>query len=261
MRIDIHTHAFHPKVAHRVTSQLEGHYGIAPTANGLLDDLRERLGRAGLDRAVVHTAATDPAQVVPANNWAISIKENCPELVPFGTMHPDYDDIDTELERLERAGIKGLKFHPDFQGFALDGFRFFRLMERIGRRFTLMVHVGDAVPAALCKSSPDKLALLRKFFPEPRIIAAHMGGYRHWDLALQTLAGTDVYFDTSSTLPFVDPGLLRRLLDAHPAERVLFGSDYPLFDPGTEVERLQRTLGLSDERLETFLTAGAHLIS
>lgn len=261
MLFDVHTHAFHPKVAGRVLKQLNGHYNISPVGTGTLEDLLVRLHRAGLSRAVVHTAATDPSQVIPANNWSMDLDRAHEELVAFGTMHPDYGDMEAELDRLEGAGVPGLKFHPDFQGFSLLDDRFFRLMEIIGDRFILMVHVGDNCPADQCNSSPDKLAKVRTAFPGPPIIAAHMGGYRHWDLALETLAGTDVWLDTSSTLPFVAPSMLRRLLDAHPADRVMFGSDYPLFDPGEEIERLQTTLSLSDERLEGFLTAAGKLFS
>ena len=74
MRYDVHTHAFHPKVATRVVEQLARHYDVTPVGDGTLDDLSARVAAAGLDRFVVHTAATDPAQVIPANNWAIEIQ-------------------------------------------------------------------------------------------------------------------------------------------------------------------------------------------
>ncbi|MBU1610832.1 MAG: amidohydrolase family protein, partial [Proteobacteria bacterium] len=179
MRLDVHTHIFHPKVAARVLAQLTSHYDIDPVGSGIADDLLARLDTAGLDAAVVHTAATEPAQVIPANNWALELLPH-PRLIPFGTMHPDYPDAEAELNRLELAGIRGLKFHPDFQDFALNEPRFFRLMEMIGARFMLMIHVGDACPASQCKSSPDKLAQVRAAFPAPTIIAAHMGGWKHW---------------------------------------------------------------------------------
>ena len=73
MFIDIHTHAYHPKIADKVLAQLEGHYGIKPVGTGQIDDLIARAKSAGLDRVVVHNAATSAAQVVPANNWAIRI--------------------------------------------------------------------------------------------------------------------------------------------------------------------------------------------
>ena len=36
MFIDVHTHAFHPKIADKVVHQLENHYRIPPVGNGTL---------------------------------------------------------------------------------------------------------------------------------------------------------------------------------------------------------------------------------
>ena len=43
MYIDIHTHAFHPKIAHKVLAQLDDHYGIKPVGTGLAEDLKSAL--------------------------------------------------------------------------------------------------------------------------------------------------------------------------------------------------------------------------
>lgn len=261
MRLDVHTHAFHPKIADKVLSQLDDHYGIPPVGSGTVKDLLARVRRAGLDGAVVHTAATTPDQVVPANNWAIELARTHPEIVPFGSLHPAYPDNEREVNRLLAAGIKGLKFHPDFQGFFLDDPAFARIMEMIGDRFLLMIHVGDSLPPEKNPSCPIKLAALRRNFPAPRIIAAHMGGYLHWPWALTHLAGQDVYLDTSSTLPFIDDGLLQDLWRRHPRERILFGSDYPLFDPGAELHALQQRLALSDSALDDLVANADALFS
>ena len=76
MFTDTHTHVFHPKIAEKAINQLHTHYGIKPQGTGVLDDLLARATRAGVDRVVVHTAATDPSQVIPANNWAIDMTAN-----------------------------------------------------------------------------------------------------------------------------------------------------------------------------------------
>ncbi|MFN2269118.1 MAG: amidohydrolase family protein, partial [Desulfonatronovibrio sp.] len=123
MSIDFHTHVFHPKIADKVLIQLEDHYGIKPVGTGLVEDLLNFLKKAGIDRGVVHTAATSADQVIPANNWSLFINENYPKLTAFGTLHPEYEKWEQELERLELKGIKGLKFHPDFQGYDLSDLR------------------------------------------------------------------------------------------------------------------------------------------
>ena len=259
MFTDTHCHLFHPKIAGKALTQLEGHYGLKPVGTGLLGDLLARADCAGIARVVVHTAATDPAQVIPANNWALELMRQSPRVTAFGTLHPDYADPEKELDRLERAGVVGLKFHPDFQGFFLDDPKFYALMERIANRFMLMIHVGDVLPPEQNPSCPIKLARLRREFPGPVMIAAHLGGYQHWSFAVEHLAGLDVYMDTSSSLRFVPDGTLRALISRHPSERLLFGSDYPLFDPADEITLIKERLVPLGLRLEDILAAGTAL--
>ncbi len=165
------------------------------------------------------------------------------------------------MDRLERAGIKGIKIHADFQGFRLDDPDLFPILEAIGDRFATLFHVGDRLPPELNPSCPAKLAVIRRDFPKLTIIAAHLGGYLHWTEALEHLAGQDIYLDTSSSLPFIETGLLQSILAKHPLERVLFGSDYPLFDPGQELENLRVRLSLSSQDMERLLTSGEGLLS
>lgn len=253
MLIDAHTHVFHPKIADKVLEQLEGHYSITPVGTGITDDLITRLKKAGLDKAIVLTAATDPSQVIPANNWAIQMKQDHEEFIPFGTIHPDFDRMESELDRLEKNGIQGLKFHPDFQGYRMDDPKLFEVMEMIGDRFACLFHVGDTLPPDENPSCPRKLAALRRAFPDPVIIAAHMGGYRHWEEALAHLAGTDVFVDTSSVLDFVDDTLLSKLYNGFGKDRILFGSDYPLFDAADDRHKLQTRLKLSEADITSIL--------
>ncbi|EFL51911.1 amidohydrolase 2 [Solidesulfovibrio fructosivorans JJ]] len=259
MFIDIHTHAYHPKISDKVLAQLEDHYGIKPVGTGQIDDLIARAKKAGLEKVVVHNAATAAAQVVPANNWAIRIHRENPEVLSFGTLHPDYPDFERELDRLERNGIKGIKFHADFQGFRLDDHRLWPIFEALSGRFMVMLHVGDNLPPDENNSSPDKVAAIVRDFPGLTVIAAHLGGYLHWQYVLEHLLGKDVYIDTSSSLSFIDDDTLHRIFDGHPRERILFGSDYPLFDPGDEIGLLRRRLSLRDAELESLLSAATAL--
>lgn len=260
MSIDIHTHAFHPKIAHKVLAQLEGYYKISPVGTGLAEDLVARVRRAGLSRAVVHTAATSPDQVIPANNWSLYLQKNYPELEPFGTLHPGYPRWEQELERLSRAGIRGLKFHPDFQGFRLDDPALAPIFEAVSGRFTVMFHVGDKYPPARNPSCPRKIAAIHRAFPDLTIIAAHFGGLMHWEHVVESLVGLDVFLDTSSSLDFIPDHLLAAIMTRHARERILFGSDYPLYDPGEEIPRLQQRCALTDREMENILSNADRLI-
>jgi predicted TIM-barrel fold metal-dependent hydrolase len=73
----------------------------------------------------------------------------------------------------------------------------------------------------------------------------------------QSAAGFTI--DTSSSLPFIEPQDLVAVFRRHPRERILFGSDYPLFDPGDEMRNLRRAAGLTAAALEEILGNGAFL--
>lgn len=260
MYIDFHTHAFHPKIAAKAVEHLNSHYGITCQCTGVMDDLIRRVKKAGLDKMVVLCAATSAAQVIPANNFALSLKAAHPDAIPFGTIHPDFDDWENQLARLKARGIKGLKLHPDFQGFRLDEKRLLPIIEAAQKDFVILFHVGDKLAPEDNPSCPYKLSALLDQFPNARFVAAHFGGYHQWEHALKVLIGKNIYIDTSSTLDFIDDTTLNAIMKKHPHEKILFGSDYPLYSPDKELIKLKKRLKLSNSKLETFLSNGAELL-
>ncbi len=263
MHIDIHTHAFHPKIARKAVDHLNAYYKLTCAGDGTIDHLLARQTAAGVDKCVVLCAATAPAQVIPANNYALALQRAHPDRVlAFGTLHPGYAPWEKELDRLKAAGIRGLKLHPDFQGFRLDDPRLRPIFEAAQKNFIFEIHIGDAMRPERAPSCPYKLAAILDAFPGLRVIAAHFGGYRMWAPSLKVLGSRrreNLWLDTSSTSPFATPLLLRRLLAAFPPERILFGTDWPLYDPLDERRRLQQKSGLNDAAMDRLLTNAAAL--
>ncbi|TCL62004.1 hypothetical protein EDC14_102933 [Hydrogenispora ethanolica] len=266
MRIDCHTHAFADKIADKAVAQLINYYHIQTDFGGKLGDLLSVAVEAGLDAVVLLVAATKPEQVKPANDWILDVARlspaelerlsglaRVPRIIPFGTFHPGDPNWPAEIARLRAAGFKGIKLHPEFQGIDLADPALEPFFEEVCSDFVLMVHMGDPVKTAANFSTPRKLAAILDRFPKLRAIAAHMGGYCFWEEALADLAGRDVYLDTSSTLSYIDRGLLRRLIDRHGTEKILFGSDYPLKSPRQELELLAELDWLSDGDRERIL--------
>ena len=129
MFFDIHTHAFHPKIAHKAVDHLNTVYHLDCRGDGTIEHLLEREKAAGIDRCIVLCAATAPAQVIPANNYAMKLQREHEEVIGFGTLHPAYVDWEDELERMKAGGLRGIKLHPDFQGFALNDRRLLPIFE------------------------------------------------------------------------------------------------------------------------------------
>lgn len=149
MFTDIHTHAFHPKIARHAVEHLNEAYQLDCVGEGTIADMLLREKRSGIGRCVVLCAATTPGQVVPANDYAVTLQREHPEVTAFGTLHPGYEAWESQLERLKAAGIRGLKLHPDFQHFWLDDPRLLPMFEAAQDDFIFLFHIGDNVP-------PDK---------------------------------------------------------------------------------------------------------
>ena len=91
MFTDIHTHAFHPKIARHAVEHLNEAYQLDCVGEGTIADLLLREKRSGIGRCVVLCAATTPGQVVPANDYAVTLQREHPEVTAFGTLHPGYE--------------------------------------------------------------------------------------------------------------------------------------------------------------------------
>lgn len=242
MLIDIHAHVYPPNIASKVTTYLKTHYGIPINYQGTLTEYRSLCKNTGVNHAVIFTAATKPEQVEPANSWAI-LNHQQGNFISFGTMHPDYDNIDSEIKRLRAAGIVGIKLHPDFQQFYLDDELALKMYEKLAKHFIIIFHIGDdEAPGKTNYATPKMMAQVLESVPSLRAIAAHMGGYQMWDQSRKYLVGKDIYFDTSSSYPFLDPAEMRLMIESHGYHRVLLGSDYPFTDPYTEATNLKKLL-------------------
>ncbi len=250
MLIDAHTHAFSEKIAEKAVEQLINYYQLPTDYGGRLTDLLAHAAEARLDALLLLVAATRAEQVKPAHDWILAqpwrALSDCPRIIPFGTYHIDDPHWQRELARLRASGIiRGIKLHPEFQGIDLADPRLHPLLEEIAGDFVLMVHVGDPRVSENNLSTPRKVAALLDLFPRLTIIAAHLGGYCFWEEAYEALAGRELYLDTSSALQFIDPALLRRLVDKHGTEHILCGSDYPLSSPLAALQAVERLPWLS----------------
>jgi predicted TIM-barrel fold metal-dependent hydrolase len=114
----------------------------------------------------------------------------------------------------------------------------------VANRLPLLMHVGVPLPSMLMKySHPFLLDELAHRHPELTIIAAHAGA--PW--ILETLAVAARHPNVSldiSALPAMRKELLPLVLalcaDQGLEDRVLFGSDFPLVDPGQYASTVRR---------------------
>jgi predicted TIM-barrel fold metal-dependent hydrolase len=270
MIIDIHTHTFPDPLAERALAQLTGRAQVSAYTDGTNAGLCAAMARAGIDRAAVMPVATKPSQVRVINAWAAEVNAQFSQLTCFGVLHPDAEGWEAEVAQLVADGIRGVKLHPDYQGFFVDEPRLlplYRAMADAG--LLLLLHAGVDIglpPPPHCP--PDGLARVLDAVPGLTVIAAHMGGYAQWDAVEQYLVGRDVYLETSYSLttggraadapvfPRLTPAQALRIIRAHGADRILFGSDSPWTDQAQALADL-RALPLTADELAAILGGNA----
>lgn len=256
--IDFHIHSFPDQLAVRAIPSLSAcGGGIKPTYDGKISSLKSALAQNGVDMGVVLNIATNPHQQKKVNDFAISLVGD-DTIVPFGSVHPDSPDALSELERLKAAGIKGVKLHPDYQGFFVDEKRLFPIYEKIAELGLITVfHAGvDIGYPEPVHCTPQRLLNILDIFGDAPVVAAHFGGYLQWDDVLEKLCGTKVYFDTAFSAGKMPPQYARKIIKAHDTKRILLGSDMPWSTAQREA-RLIASLNLTSEETENILCNNA----
>ena len=253
--IDIHTHIYPDEIAQKATDSVRDFYGIdGGGMDGTVYSLLTRGKQAGISKFVVLPVAIRPDRVQGINDFIVSQLPQHPEFIGFGTVHAGMKNLNDEVQRIMDLGLRGIKMHPDSQRFAIDDPRLFPMYEAIRGRIPVMLHMGDA---RYDYSHPIKLRKILDMFPGLQAIAAHFGGYSMQQTAYELLKDTDCIMDISSSMMFMEKGEPERYINAYGAERLAYGTDYPLWDPITEVNRFMG-LKLSWEQKEQIAWKTAH---
>jgi len=279
MIIDFHTHIFPDQLAARALAALTG-TGTNPykpvhdcTVSGLLKTMDDW----GIDKSVNLPVVTKATQVTKTNEWAASICSD--RIVSFGGIYPNSDDYRKDIDHVVELGLKGLKFHAEYQDFLVDDNRMLRVYDyALNKGLILLHHAGfdpDFLPPF--NSSPKQFARVVKLLglgsrsggsgsghnsaegdgggsgggsgnwseSEGVIIAAHLGGHDQWDDVEEYLVGTSIYLDTSMGFEYYPTEQFLRIVKNHGADKILFATDSPWSNAGAEIECL-KSLPLSD---------------
>lgn len=252
--IDAHAHIFPQKIAEKATTAIGDFYDIPMNNCGLPENLLEVGAEISVSKYLVCSTATVPQQAQAINNFIAEECEKHPEFFGFGTLHAEMDGLEEEAGRIAALGLRGIKLHPDFQKFDIDDPRAEKIYQAAKKHdFPVLIHMGDD---RYDYSSPKRLAIMADKYPETRFIAAHFGGYRRWEEAGELLRKKNVWFDTSSSLPMISKEEALRLVDCYGADRLFWGTDFPMWSHKKELERFL-ALGLPEEINRMILSENA----
>lgn len=255
--IDAHTHIFPNAIARKASENIGNFYGLNMYTEGTVQTLRNARNATYRNRKITSQVIFSPAlsisQTYSINNFIAQCCSEDSTLIGFGTLHRDNSDYKSEIRRIKELGLVGLKFHPDFQKTNIDNEAMLSVYEEAAlNNLPIIFHMGDK---SLDYSSVKRLKNVMSQIPNLTVIAAHMGGYLHWNEALEFLSPSDnLYFDISSSLDFVSDKIFFDMLKKFGTNHFFFGSDFPMWNPVSELEKLSlRKLSDNDRRCIEYL--------
>ncbi len=247
--IDSHCHVYPDAIASKAVKAVSDFYdGVGEFGDGLPSTIKERWLSKGVDHAIIFSVATRLAQVDSINTFIASTVENGGGFFTgLGTVHQNCPDMGAVVDSVVALGLKGIKIHPDTQLCAIDDPRLFPLYEACAGRIPVLVHTGDK---RYDYSNPDHMEPVLRMFPKTTFIGAHFSGWSVWDWATEALHGYDnLFVDTSSTFQWVEADKVRKYIRAYGSEKVMFGTDFPMWGIESELRNMLG-LGLTEDEYE-----------
>lgn len=245
--IDFHTHVYPDAIAPKAADSIRRFYHLGDDyMDGRVETLLKYGTDAGVEKYVLLPVSLRPTNTRHINDFIIGEVAKQPRFFGYGTIHAGMQNLCEEVEYIMDHGLLGIKMHTDCQVFPIDDPRLFPVYDMAQDKLPILFHMGDH---RYDYSHPARLRKVLDLFPKLRVIAAHFGGYTMYDVAAEELKGKDCFFDVSSSLMFMEEGVAERYINRHGAERFVYGSDYPMWNPVVEMERFQR-LKLTDAQKE-----------
>lgn len=221
-----------------------------------LDRLLRDMDVAGVDRAVLlgwywETAATCAEQ---NRFYAECVRRHPDRLEAFATLHvaAGIEGVRSELGRSRDEGLSGIgELCPPAQGFGYNDPALAAALELAAAwRWPVNLHVtepaGRAYPGRVETPFLELMALAARY-PAVRFIFAHLGGLLPFfelnGAVAKSLA--NVFYDTAAAPLLYRPEVFPLVVKAVGAERIVYGSDYPLrlYPKGQAQPEFARFLG------------------
>jgi hypothetical protein len=263
MIIDVHTHIFQPEVRKSRAAYFEGESDFAAIyadndARMIgAAELVAAMDRVGVDKAVAFGFPwSNEAHARAGNEWACEVQARYPgRIVGLASLNPVMDWAPREAARALDSGLWGLGELALYgRGFDPEALKRLAALGRLCRERNrlMLVHVNEPIGHRYPGKAPMTLAMiydLVKSLPGVRLVLAHWGGglfFYHLLKREVPAALTHVYFDTAASPFLYRPEIYRLACRIVGPEKVLFGSDFPLIEPGRYFREIEAS-GLEAE--------------
>ncbi len=252
--IDAHTHIFPLEVREERDEYLQRDttfrelYASPKARIATAEELLASMDAAGIDRSVACGFAWSDAELCRRHNDYLleAAAKSGGRLIPFCTIQPSDEDARDDLKRYAAKGARGLgELRPQQQGYGLIDSEEADLLAWGSDAYdlTLLFHASEPVGHVYPGKAGLAVEQLGRFiadFPGVTVIAAHWGGglpfYALMPEVRDALART--YFDTAASGFLYSPEVYARTVELVGAERILFGSDFPLVSQERALQEL-----------------------
>ncbi len=248
---------FPDKIAGKTIPYLAGIIGKEhPYTDGTFECLKKVTKESGVDLSVALPVVTAPRQFASVNQFAA--EHQCENILSFGGIHPDSEDYKGELRYIKELGLKGIKFHPDYQEVNFNDIRYKRIISYATELGLIIVtHAGmDPVSPDEIHCTPQMVAEVLHEVQPDKLVLAHMGGNQCFDDVERYLVGEKVYFDTGVVLDWMELDQCFRIIKNHGADKILFGTDMP-WSGQKEYMEILKNMPLSEGELRLILGENA----
>jgi len=201
------------------------------------------LCRAGITRAIAFSAEACYGGIELGNRYTFQEVSNFDMLRMLLVLHPYHYESSVRLleEFADHPRVLGVKLHPHLGSYHVLDSELMRLIEKeiAPRDLTILSHVGNDAPNV----QPADFMRLATRFPETRFVAAHLangvlGGASSGINAWREFEPKNVWLDMA-TLRVMHTGILEEYVEAVGPNRILFGTDAPLYWPAAFVRMLE----------------------
>ncbi len=245
MVIDFHTHVFPTSFSTRreelakKDATFADLYANPSSKMVCADELIAAMDKAEIEHSVIMGVGWSDREVArEANDYLIeSIVKHPRRLTGLASVNPAWGDAALEeLDRCTKAGLRGVgELHPDTQVFDIADYETMAPMMDMAHEKGLLVLTHASEPVGHLypgkgHTTPEKLYALARNFPQNTLILAHWGG----GLPFYTLMPevreelSSVYYDSAASPFLYSPDVFQRVAEICGAERILFGTDFPL---------------------------------
>jgi predicted TIM-barrel fold metal-dependent hydrolase len=237
--------------------ELESRYGGEPVGDMASFELAdEARAEAGVKRAVA-IALTSPhlRMSIPNEFIAEYVERGAGTTVGFASVDPnDPQAVDKLRYAVDTLGLRGLKLSPPYQAFhphAPEAMRVYEAADELG--LPVMFHQGAVfMPRGVLEvANPALLDKVARDFPELRIVVAHAGQPWYTETVALMYKHRNVFADLSARFhrPWQLHNILLAAIDYKVADRILFGTDFPVLRPQYCVDELRAINERTGDRL------------